>query len=121
MFLSLNKKFFFTIFIFFLLSAGIFLIIFDGTIGKNIRREHSNLTSRNQYVIELLNENIALRKKINNLLPENTQQLSESLSQKQQELSTERKLNEELNQNYNESYATPDSYTHITLQPILRV
>ena len=103
---SIGNNFFFTIFIFFLLSAGIFLIIFDGTIGKNIRRAHSHLTSRNQYVIELLNENIALRKKINNLLPENTQQLSESLSQKQQELSTERKLNEELNQNYNESYAT---------------
>ncbi len=106
MFFSLNKKFFFTILAFFLLSAGIFLIIFDGTIGKKIRSEHTHLTSRNQYVIELLNENIALRKKINNLLPENTQQLTESLTQKQQELSTERKLNEELNQNYNESYAT---------------
>lgn len=106
MFFSLNKKFLFTIFTFFLLCAGIFLIIFDGTIGKNIRKEHSNLISRNQYVIELLNENIALRKKISNLQPENTWQLTESLTQKQQELSTERKLNEELNQNYNESYAT---------------
>ncbi len=106
MFFSLNKKFLFTIFAFFLLSASIFLIIFDGTIGKKIRSEHTNLTSRNQYVIELLNENIALRKKINNLQPENTKQLSESLTQKQQELTTERKLNEELNQNYNENYAT---------------
>ena len=106
MFFSLNKKFLFTIFAFFLLSASIFLIIFDGTIGKKIRSEHTNLTSRNQYVIELLNENIALRKKINNLQPENTKQLSESLTQKQQELSAERKLNEELNQNYNENYAT---------------
>ena len=49
MFFSLNKKFLFTIFAFFLLSASIFLIIFDGTIGKKIRSEHINLTSRNQY------------------------------------------------------------------------
>ncbi|MCM1322769.1 MAG: ATP-binding protein [Acetobacter sp.] len=106
MFLSLNKKFFFTILAFFLLSAGIFLIIFDGTIGKKIRSEHSNIISRNQYVIELLNENLALRKKISQLHPEETKQITASLTQKQQELSTERKLNEELNQNYNENYAT---------------
>lgn len=106
MFLSLNKKFFFIILVFFLLSAGIFVIIFDGTIGKKIRNEHTNIISRNQYVIELLNENIALRKKLNALLPEENKKITENLSQKQQELSSERKLNEELNQNYNESYAT---------------
>lgn len=106
MFFSLNKKFFFAIFIFFLLCAGIFTIIFDGIIGKKIRAEHSNILTRNQYVIELLNENISLRKKISLFSPEDTSKSSDSLSQKQQELSRERKLNEELNQNYNENYAT---------------
>lgn len=106
MFFSLNKKFFFTILAFFLLSAGIFIIIFDGIIGKEIRSQHSSIISRNQYVIEILNENIALRKKLNTLLPEETTNTALSLSQKQEELSHERKLNEELNQNYNESYAT---------------
>ena len=106
MFFSLNKKFFFAILIFFLLCAGIFTIIFDGIIGKKIRAEHSNILTRNQYVIELLNENISLRRKISTLIPEDTVKSSDSLSQKQQELSRERRLNEELNQNYNENYAT---------------
>ncbi len=104
MFFSLNKKFFFAILAFFLLSAGIFVIIFDGTIGKKIRSEHSSIIARNQYVIELLNENITLRKQIDTLNPEHN--ITQSLSQKQKELSYERKLNEELNLNYNENYAT---------------
>ena len=104
MFVSLNKKFFFTIFIFLLLTASIFLIIFDGVIGQKIRAEHSHIITRNQYVIELLNENILLRKRISALQP--TEQIYDNLSKKQEELSRERLLNEELNQNYNENYAT---------------
>lgn len=106
MFFSLNKKFFFTIFAFFLLSTGIFIIIFDNSIGKKIRSEHSNIITRNQYVIELLNENVTLRKKLNQLEQKNPAIFSDSLTQKQEELARERKLNEELNQNYNENYAT---------------
>lgn len=106
MFFSLNKKFFFTILAFFLLTAGIFLIIFDGIVGKKIRAEHSSIITRNQYVIELLNENITLRNTINTLQPEEQHKTSVSLSEKQEELSKERRLNEELNQSYNESYAT---------------
>lgn len=106
MFFSLNKKIFLTIFVFFLLSAGIFILILDDTIGKKIRAEHSGVISRNQYVIELLHENISLRKRIDELLPENTAQISDLLNEKQEELTRERKLNEELNQNYNDNYAT---------------
>ena len=119
MFVSLNKKFFFTIFIFLLLTASIFLIIFDGVIGQKIRAEHSHIITRNQYVIELLNENIALRKKINTLQPTELQTY-DNLSQKQEELSRERLLNEELNQNYNENYATlAESLRIISLGAIL--
>lgn len=106
MFFGLNKKFFFTIIAFLLLTAGIFVIIFDGVIGKKIRTEHSDIITRNQYVIELLNENIALRKRLNKLNPEKFQITSENLSKMQEELTRERRLNEELNQNYNEDYAT---------------
>lgn len=105
-FFSLNKKFFFTISLFFLLCATIFIIIFDGIIGKKIRAEHSNIITRNQYVIELLNENIALKKTLHQILPAEKQPLSTDLHQKQQELTHERHINEELNQNYNENYAT---------------
>ena len=75
MFFSLNKRFFITIIAFLILCSGIFLIIFDSTIGKKIQAEHSNIVNRNQYVIELLNENISLRKKISHLQPETKIQL----------------------------------------------
>ena len=106
MFFSLNKKFFLTITAFFLLSAGIFLVIFDGIIGKKIRAEHSDIVTRNQYVIELLNENINLRKKLDDLQPESRHKSIDNLDQKQEELQKERKLNEELTQSYNENYVT---------------
>ncbi len=105
MFFSLNKKFFFTIFAFFILSAVVFTIIFEGSVGKKIRAEHSDIITRNQYVIELLNENINLRKELRTYQPEGPKMLSPNLSQKQEELSRERRLNEELMQNYNENYA----------------
>lgn len=106
MFVSLNKKFFFTLFIFLMLTGSIFLIIFDGIIGQKIRTEHSHIITRNQYVIELLNENINLRKRLSTLQPAELQSILGNLSEKQEELSRERLLNEELNQNYNENYAT---------------
>lgn len=102
MFFSLNKRFFITIIAFLILCSGIFLIIFDSTIGKKIQAEHSNIVNRNQYVIELLNENISLRKKISHLQPETKIQLTS----KQEELSREQKLNEEFMQSYNEDYTS---------------
>lgn len=104
MFLSLNKKFFFSLLIVFLLSAGAFIIIFDNVVGKKIRTEQKNIINRNQYVIEILNENISLRKKINQLQEKHSS--TENLTQKQEELSRERNLYEEANRNYNENYAT---------------
>mgnify|MGYP003291098482 CR=1 FL=1 len=82
MFFSLNKRFFFTIITFLLLCSGIFFIIFEKTIGKKLQAEQSNIITRNQYVIELLNENIALRKKISNLQPD----IPLQLNAKQEEL-----------------------------------
>ena len=100
MFFSLNKRFFITIVSFLLLCSAVFLIIFDSTIGKKIESEHSSLLQRNQYVIELLRENISLRRKINLLQPETTIQVTS----KQEELTREQKLNEELMASYNKDY-----------------
>ena len=102
MFFSLSKRFFITIISFLIICSGIFFIIFDNTIGKKIQSEHTGIINRNQYVIELLNENISLRKKISTILPESNTQLTD----KQKELSREQKLNEELIQSYNENYAS---------------
>ena len=106
MFLSLNKKFFSIIFAFFILSASIFLLVLDGTVGEKMRTDYNNIMKRNQYVIALLNENIILRKKIEQLEPDAFISNTKSLSEKQEELSKERQLNEELNKNYNDKNAT---------------
>ena len=106
MFLSLNKKFFSIILAFFILSAGIFLFVLDGTVGEKMRTDYNNIMNRNQYVMALLNENIVLRKKIEQLEPNTFNSNEKSLSEKQEELSKERKLNEELNKNYNDKNAT---------------
>ncbi len=100
MFFSLNKKFFITIIVFLLLCSGVFLTIFDNTVGKKIQSERTSLLQRNQYVIELLRENISLRRQINSLQPNSSVQLST----KQDELSREQKLNEELMTSYNKDY-----------------
>ena len=124
MFLSINKKFFLTISIFFLLISTCFIIIFDGIIGKKIRSEHTTITTRNQYVIELLNENITLRKKILTLQPTDSVELQSlaTLDQKKNEISKERQLNEELNQNYNENYASlAESFRIISASAILTI
>ena len=94
MFLSLNKKFFSIILAFFILSAGIFLFVLDGTVGEKMRTDYNNIMKRNQYVMALLNENIVLRKKIEQLEPNTFNSNEKSLSEKQEELSKERKLNE---------------------------
>jgi len=124
MFLSINKKFFLTIFLFFVLLATCFIIIFDGIIGKKIRNEHTSVVSRNQYVIELLNENIVLRKKLLTLQPTDTVELQSlaTLDQKKNEMTKERQLNEELNQNYNENYASlAESFRIISASAVLTI
>lgn len=121
MFFSLNKKFFVAILAFFLLFSAIFIVIFDGIIGKKIRAEHSNIITRNQYVIDLLNENIDLRKTLRDIAPSiQSNTLATALRQKQEELNKERRINEDLNQNYNENYATlTESLRIISLGAIL--
>ena len=122
MFLSINKKFFLTIIIFFLIISVCFTVIFDGIIGKKIRSEHTNIITRNQYVIELLNENINLRRKLLEIQPTDSaaQQFLKTLNQKQSEISKERQLNEELNQNYNETYASlSESFRIISTSAVL--
>ena len=106
MFFSLNKKFFFTIIASMLLSATIFLFLFDIIIGKQIKSAHSDIITRNQYVINLLNENIILNKQLNQYQPQNKQKNISKISQKQEELSREKKLNEEIINSYNHDYTT---------------
>lgn len=114
MLVRLNKKFLLTILVLFISSAGLFTIIFNSTVSKKIRSEQNNLLTRSQYVIELLHENISLRKQLNKLQPsENNNRQPQNLIQKQEELTREQKLNEELNKNYNENYEALKEILHI--------
>ena len=105
MFFSLNKKFFFTIIASMIFCASIFLFIFNIIIGPKVKSAHSDIITRNQYVIALLNENISLNKELNSY-KSTTSKSQNAIEQMQEELSRERKLNEELSNNYNNDYAT---------------
>ncbi len=109
MYFSLNKKIFYTIFVLLIFMAALFLSIFLNIYGKKYQEDQTSILLRNQYVMELLYENIALRREIANskveLSKESRAILNGDLGQKQEELSREQKLNKELQKNYNERSA----------------
>lgn len=106
MYFSLNKKIFYTIFILSIFIAILFLTIFSSIYNKKHEQDFASVMRRNQYIMELLNENIALRRELKvakiNISDKNLQLLTQDLSAKQKELSREKKLNFELQQNYEE-------------------
>lgn len=115
MFFSLNKKFIYTISIFFLLTSVIFMYTFYILYGNKIQEEQKAILQRNQQYTELLYENITLKNELKFLLQTHPQlpvssKLSEILSlhgnlqERQQELSIEHKRTQELIQNYDQRY-----------------
>lgn len=115
MFVSLNKKFIYTIAIFFLFTATLFLWTFYTVYGVQIQEEQKSTFLRNQQFIELLNENIHMRKEFRDLSKQNPEIknsfdkdnvfISDTLDDKQvNELSKEKKRVEDLIKNYNSRY-----------------
>lgn len=106
MYFSLNKKIFYTVFVLLVFMAILFLTIFLNIYGKKYQEDQNSILLRNQYVMGLLYENIALRREIANskvkLSKESKEVLSGDLGQKQEELSREQNLNKDLQENYNE-------------------
>lgn len=106
MYFSLNKKIFYTVFSLFIFMGIIFLTMFLTIYSKKYQEDRNTIFLRNQYVLELLHENIALRRELNEakikLSTETKNLLAGDLGEKQEELSRERKLNADLQQNYNE-------------------
>ena len=62
MYFSLNKKIFYTIFLLMVFIGTLFFAIFLGVFGKNYSKEYDGVFLQNQYVMELLSENIQLKK-----------------------------------------------------------
>lgn len=106
MYFSLNKKIFYTVFALMVFMAVLFLTLFFNIYSKKYQEDRNTIFLRNEYVMELLHENIALRRELSNaqikLTEEGRNVLSGDLGEKQKELSRERKLNADLQQNYNE-------------------
>lgn len=111
MFISLNKKILYSLIIFIALIISIFFIIFINIYSQNLQDQKHSIYLRNQYVVELLNENINLKKEILTLLKKNPTLKQEhidtpsikSINEDEKTLSKEQKLNAELQRNYNDN------------------
>ena len=85
----------------------LFLMLFLGLFGEKYSETQNQVFLRNQYVIDLLYENIQLQRELGKLKVELRGENFpvQSLNEKQEELSNERKGNDKFLQNYNEKSA----------------
>lgn len=124
MFVSLNKKFIYTIASFFLFTAILFIYTFYIIYGLRFQEEQKSNLSRNSQFIELLYENGAIRKELNTLLakdskiiiPENIQKIlssGESDDTLQTIITREKKRTAEMVKNYDDRYSTIKEGTRI--------
>ena len=114
MFFSLNKKLIYTITVFFLFTSLIFIYAFYILNANKIREEQKSAIARNQQYIELLYQNISLRKELSDIKKEhpvitlkpeigNLVQ-PQDLNEKQKQISLERKRADETLKNYDDRY-----------------
>lgn len=102
MFFSLNKKVIYTIAAFFIAISIIFLYSFYIAYGNKIQNEQINIFQRNQQYLEMLYENINLRKRLSQI---DSHELV-NIRQREAELSNEKKLTETAIRNYDIRYET---------------
>lgn len=109
MFISLNKKILYSILVFLFLITGLFFVIFINFYGRNLQDRQNSLYLRNQYVVDLLYDNISLQKQLAEIYENNPKislryrgnKMSQGIDLTQKELSKEQQLNAELQKNYN--------------------
>lgn len=118
MFISLNKKFIYTIAAFFLFTAILFIYTFYIIYGIRFQEELKSNINRNKHYMEMLNENNTLRQEIFKIIEDNPNIKTSDeiknriLSQKNEEsalqnrISKEKKHIEEMSQGYNDRYLT---------------
>ena len=102
MYFSLKKKLFYTVFTLFVFIAALFLFLFIMFYAPKYSNDYHALSKRNQYVMQLLYENIILQRELNKYETNISPEMNAELSDKQQELSREYKINEDLQKNFNE-------------------
>jgi len=102
MYFSLKKKIFYTVFSLFVLMATLFLFMFTMFYAEKYSNDFHVMSTRNQYVMSLLYENIVLQRDLNKYQKNASEDIQTELSDKQQELTREYKINEDLQKNFNE-------------------
>ncbi len=116
MFVSLNKKFIYSIAVFFIFTALLFIYTFYLAYGKKLEEEQQSVFTRNQQYLELLYENITLRKELRKIVTENpsfkpTREIKNMLftanmeENKLDEWSRQKKQIDETIKNYDKRYA----------------
>lgn len=118
MFISLNKKFIYSIVTFFLLTAALFIYTFYIIYGIRFQEELNSNISRNRHYMEMLRENNTLRKEIYNIVEKypgietgdfiKKEVLPQTNNETaiQNKISNEQKRIEELSKSYNDRYLT---------------
>lgn len=109
MFISLNKKILYSILAFLFVITCLFLVIFINFYARNLQDRQNSLFLRNQYVVDLLYDNISLQKQLAEIYDKNPHLMpsyrpakaSQGIDLTQRELSKEQQLNAELQKNYN--------------------
>lgn len=102
MFISLNKKIFYALFSLLVFVALFFLMIFLQVYGEKYEDTQKSEILRNRYMIELLHENIQLRREINTLTEMGQSEVF--LRQKEEELHRQQQINRQLQENYNQRW-----------------
>ena len=108
MFFSISKKILYSLMAFLIFTIILFLVIFINLYSQKIEENQNSIFIRNQYVVDLLYDNIAMKKElieIKKLHPDivdMTENFVEThdLNVMQQELTQEQKLNAELRKSY---------------------
>lgn len=115
MFVSLNKKFIYTIITFFLFTAVLFIYTFYMVYGIRFQEEQKSNLSRNQQYIELLYENNTLRNELKKIIQNDPEiEIASSTKKKitnpdkeanlQDTITREQKRTEEMVKNYDDKY-----------------
>jgi nitrogen fixation/metabolism regulation signal transduction histidine kinase len=105
MYFSLNKKIFYTLFLILILMAILFLTMFQNIYGERYADDQQMLVARNRYIVDLLHENITLRRELNNFR-HTGQDTEDLLAQKEEELQREKNVSENLRDIYNQRWST---------------
>ena len=111
MFISLNKKILYSLIAFMVMLAVIFFAIFINFYSQKLQDNMNSIYMRNQYVVNLLNDNVRLRQAMAEVAEQNPKVMNSidyiinnsKMNAAQKELINERQLNDELWKNYNKN------------------